>query len=84
MARSQRGSNESNNRSELLPLSRLPRQTCAHRQEPQPTLSQILPTNPAEEDEMNAYDEDEIPDEDERDPDSGDWTDRETDSERNV
>jgi hypothetical protein len=33
---------------------------------------------------MNAYDEDEIPDEDERDPDSGDWTDRETDSERNV
>jgi hypothetical protein len=31
---------------------------------------------------MNAYDEDEIPDEDERD--EGDWTDRETDAERNV
>jgi hypothetical protein len=30
-----------------------------------------------------AYDEDEIPDEDERDN-SGDWTDRETDVERNV
>jgi hypothetical protein len=32
---------------------------------------------------MNAYDEDEVPDEDERDN-SGGWTDRETEAERNV
>jgi hypothetical protein len=33
---------------------------------------------------MNAYDEDEIPDEDERDDGGGDWTDHETDAERNT
>jgi hypothetical protein len=32
---------------------------------------------------MNAYDEGELPDDDERD-DSGNWTDRETDAERNT